>query len=95
MLGKKAKTIVATQFTHLKNEGPQGPIEVSVILEKLIKSKFKGNIVAIPSLPNALSYVIKESSKEDKIVVTGSFHTVSEVRDILIKKQKHLANKKK
>lgn len=85
MLGNKAKTIVATQFTHLSNEGPQGPIEVSLILEKLIKSKFKGHIVAIPSLPKALAYVIKESSKEDKIVVTGSFHTVGEVRNILLK----------
>ncbi len=95
MLGNKAKTIVATQFTHHANEGPQGPIEVSIILEKLIKSKFKGSIIAIPSLPNALSYVIKESLKEDKIVVTGSFHTVGEVRKILINKQKHLALKKK
>ena len=85
MLKNKAKTIVATQFTHPANDGPNSPIEISVILEKLLKTKFKGNIVAIPSLPKALAYVIKESSKEDKIVVTGSFHTVGEVRDILLK----------
>lgn len=85
MLKNKAKTIVATQFTHPANDGPNSPIEISVILEKLLKTKFKGNIVAIPSLPKALAYVIKESSKEDKIVVTGSFHTVGEVRNILLK----------
>ena len=85
MLKNKAKTIVATQFTHSENDGPNSPIEVPVILEKLLKTKFKGNIIAIPSLPQALNYVIKESLKEDKIVVTGSFHTVGEVRNILLK----------
>jgi len=49
----------------------------------------------IPSLPVALSYVIKESEKNDKILVTGSFHTVGEVRKLLIMKQKLLKKRKR
>ena len=95
MLNSKAKTIVATKFTHPTNKGPHSPKEVNFILEQLIKSKFKGDIVSIPSLPVALSYVIKESEKNDKILVTGSFHTVGEVRKLLIMKQKLLKKRKR
>ncbi|MEX1052424.1 MAG: Mur ligase family protein [Patescibacteria group bacterium] len=94
MLKNKAKTIVATQFSHPTNAGPHSPIEVSIILAKILKAKFSGGIIAIPSLPEALSYVIKESEKKDKILVTGSFHTVGEVRKLLIKKQKLMLKKK-
>ncbi|MFH1827345.1 MAG: Mur ligase family protein [bacterium] len=95
MLKNNAKTIIATKFTHPTNEGPHSPKEINFILKQLLKSKFKGDIVAIPSLPSALSYVIKESEKKDKILITGSFHTVGEVRKLLIKKQKILNRKKK
>jgi len=91
ILNKKVKLLIATQFSHPTNIGPHSPLEASTIAKKLKKAKFKGSIFEIPSIKKAVLYVLTEVNKKNKILITGSFHTVSEVQNIL---RKYIKNNK-
>ncbi len=89
ILNKKMRSVIVTQFiqpTDNLQRMQRDPIETFIIVNKLKKIKFKGKIAEIPSLKKALILSLIEAEKNDKILITGSLHTVAEAKKLLLNK---------
>jgi len=77
------ETIVCTQFYTSTDMGKKMAIEPQRLSEKLIRLRYKGNIIVKDNIKKAIKYVNGLPKKNTICVVTGSLYLVGEARSAL------------